>query len=90
MTLYRRLPIDCDCSITSMTDAVHLIGPAFVYTLYVSPSRLLYMRLCLHQHSADVKDNPLAPYINLSVDSALRPYEWVLEANNTRVGSPGA
>lgn len=66
-----------------------LIGPAFVYTLHVSPRALIETRTRLREWGADVRHNPMAPYINLEIDPLFGPHEWVLEANGARVGSRG-
>lgn len=85
-----RLPTPCDCSPTSIEEAARICGPAFVYDLTVHPGSVLHIRTLLRDMNCDVKDNVLAPHINLTTDPALRRWEWVLRANGVACGSPGA
>ena len=79
----------CNCSSSSLQWAALRLGPAFVYDLYVHTSLQLEIRTMLRQLCADVKDNPLAPYVNLHPDDSLDPDEWYLVANGIAWGSVG-
>ena len=72
---------------TSLEMAARSVGPAFVYTLYVHTIRLLQARNVVFSIVAHVKTNPFAPYVNIVEAPALDEGEWVLEANDRRVGS---
>ncbi len=86
---YQHIAPSCDLACTSLEEAARLIGPSFVYELYISPTMLLYGRDILRRISADRIDHPLAPHINLIEDSSLGRNEWVLRANGKAAGSPG-
>ena len=72
---------------TTLEMAARDVGPAFVYTLYVHTIRLLQARNVVFGIVAHVKSNPFAPYVNIVECPALDEGEWVLEANDKRVGS---
>lgn len=72
---------------TSLEMAAREVGPAFIYTLYVNTIRLLQARNVVFSILAHVKSNPFAPYVNIVEAPALDEQEWVLEANDKRVGS---
>lgn len=63
------------------------VGPAFAYILYVHTIRLMQARNVVFSILAHVKSNPFAPYVNIVECPALDEGEWVLEANDKRVGS---
>ena len=67
--------------------AARQVGPSFTYCLYVAPARLLQARNIVWQIVAHTKTNPFAPYVNIIECPALDDGEWVLEANDKRVGS---
>lgn len=67
--------------------AARTVGPAFTYVLYVHTIRLLQARNVVFQIVAHVKSNPFAPHVNIVECPALDEGEWVLEANDKRVGS---
>ena len=71
----------------SLEMAARDVGPAFVYTLYVHTLRLFQARNVVFAIVAHVKSNPFAPYVNIVECPALDESEWVLEANDKRVGS---
>jgi hypothetical protein len=71
----------------SLEMAARDVGPAFVYNLYVHTIRLFQARNVVYQIVAHVKSNPFAPYVNIVEAPALDESEWVLEANDKRVGS---
>lgn len=72
---------------TTLEMAARDVGPAFLYTLYVHTIRLLSARNIVHAIVAHVKSNPFAPHVNIVECPALDEGEWVLEANDKRVGS---
>lgn len=72
---------------TTLEMAARDVGPAFIYTLYVHTIRLLQARNIVFSIVAHVKSNPFAPYVNIVECPALDEGEWVLEANDKRVGS---
>ena len=72
---------------TTLEMAARDVGPAFVYTLYVHTIRLLQARNVVFAIVAHTKTNPFAPYVNIVECPALDEQEWVLEANDKRVGS---
>lgn len=63
------------------------LGASFIYVLYVHTIRLFEARNVVHAIVAHVKSNPFAPYVNIVECPALDEGEWVLEANDKRVGS---
>jgi len=67
--------------------AAKRVGPAFVYVLYVHTIRLLQARNIVFAILAHTKTNPFAPYVNIVENPALDEQEWILEANDKRVGS---
>lgn len=71
----------------SLEMAAREVGPAFTYLLYVHTIRLLQARNVVFQIIAHTKSNPFAPYVNIIECPELDESEWVLEANDKRVGS---
>lgn len=71
----------------SLEMSARLTGPAFCYNLYVHTIRLFQARNVVFQILAHTKSNPFAPYVNIIECPALDESEWVLEANDKRVGS---
>jgi len=71
----------------SLEMAARGVGPSFIYNLYVHTIRLFQARNVVFQIVAHVKSNPFAPYVNIIEAPALDESEWVLEANDKRVGS---
>lgn len=71
----------------SLELAAREVGPSFTYNLYVHTIRLLQARNVVFAIVAHVKSNPFAPYVNIIECPALDEAEWVLEANDKRVGS---
>lgn len=84
---YEAIVPACDLSLLTLMEAAARLGPAFVYDLYVSPIQLLWTRDMLRQNAMAVKDNPLAPYVNLFEDNRLNSYEWYMCANGKAVGA---
>lgn len=79
----------CTCSLTSLEAAAQYCGPAFVYELYVHPSRSVETRSMLRGFASTVK-GPLAPYINLHLTAAdSNPTEWWFSANGKSMGTEG-
>lgn len=72
---------------TSLDMAARYVGPSFIYCLYVHTIRLFQARNVVFSILAHVKSNPFAPYVNIIEAPELDESEWVLEANNKRVGS---
>lgn len=72
---------------TSLEMAARTVGPAFTYHLYVHTIRLFQARNVVFQIVAHTKTNPFAPYVNIIECPSLDEGEWVLEANDKRVGS---
>jgi hypothetical protein len=72
---------------TSLEMAARDVGPAFIYNLYVHTIRLFQARNVVFSIIAHVKSNPFAPYVNIIEAPAFDESEWVLEANDKRVGS---
>jgi hypothetical protein len=71
----------------SLEIAATKVGPAFTYNLYVHTIRLFQARNVVFAIIAHCKSNPFAPYVNIIESPALDESEWVLEANEKRVGS---
>jgi hypothetical protein len=71
----------------SLEMAARDVGPSFIYNLYVHTIRLLQARNVVHGIIAHVKSNPFAPHVNIVECPSLDESEWVLEANDKRVGS---
>lgn len=88
--VYMPLPIRCDMSRYSLSEAAMVVGAAFTYELYVHPSEEVAAIYELKQLAAQTLDNPMAPYVNLHTDQRLDREEWVLEANGRACGSKGA
>lgn len=80
----------CDLSVTTLEEAAQRLGATFVYTLTVAPTSVVWVRNFLRKLAVEVKDTPLAPYINLCTDYSYEGYEWSLAANLSTVWSPGA
>jgi hypothetical protein len=72
---------------TSLEMAARDVGPSFIYSLYVHTIRLMQARNIVFAIVAHVKSNPFAPYVNIIEAPAFDESEWVLEANDKRVGS---
>lgn len=83
----RREPTYFLLSRTSLEMAARGVGPSFLYNLYVHTIRLQQARNVIFAIVAHVKSNPFAPYVNIVECPALDESEWVLEANDKRVGS---
>lgn len=83
----REKPLYFQLSKTTLEMAAHRVGPSFLYNLYVHASRLFQARNVVYVIVAHVKSNPFAPYVNIIECTALDEGEWVLEANERRVGS---
>lgn len=96
---YKKLSTNTDLSSTGLQQAVLMIGPAFVYELFIHPDALMETRNKLFdlnidpheagKHHRGYDDNPLRPYINLHVNETLGRFEWVLGAKDILAGSPG-
>jgi hypothetical protein len=71
----------------SLEMAARDVGPSFAYILYVHTIRLQQARNVVFSILAHTKSNPFAPYVNIVEAPALDESEWVLEANDRRVGS---
>ena len=78
-----------DLSMCSLQEAAMATGASFLYHLTVHPSRQLEVTTYLKQQLMDLVDQPFAPHVNLHFDASFRREEWMLEANNIRIGSPG-
>jgi len=72
---------------TALEIAASRVGPAFIYVLYVHTIRLFQARNVVFSIIAHVKSNPFAPHVNIVEAPALDESEWMLEANDRRVGS---
>lgn len=83
----KELTIKCNLSEHSLQMAARQLGPSFLYNLYVHTIRLLQARNLVWKIVAHVKSNPFAPHVNIVECPALDEGEWVLEANEKRVGS---
>jgi len=84
------LSVNCNISSTSLGEAARLLGPSFVYDLYVNPYLIIDTRSVLRRmQPTEYEDNPLIPYINLHTDESLAQQEWYLSANGKSVGSSG-
>lgn len=71
----------------SLEMAARKVGPSFVYNLYVHSIRLFQARNVVFSIVAHTKNNPFAPHVNIIECTALDESEWVLEANDHRIGS---
>ena len=74
----------------ALEEAVFLVGPAFVYQLFIDPRSLIEVRNLLRGLATQLIGNPLSPYVNLHVDASYKGGEWRLEANDKVFWSPGA
>lgn len=68
-----------------------MIGPSFIYQLYVSPKQMIYARRLVREINADVPHHPFAPVINLMTRPDFAIDEWCIraEGGETLVGSEG-
>jgi hypothetical protein len=82
--------VNCDCSKYSLQEAASYLPPAYVFDLYVNPQSLINFRGLLREIAADVKANPLAPYINLHAEPSFGRDEWCLAVGGKAIGSKGA
>lgn len=85
---YTKLGIACDLSMVSLQEAALVVGPAFVYNLYVHRSRLWFARNLVRQHTTETMTNPFAPVINVQV-AGVNPDEWFLQTPRGSCGSSG-
>ena len=81
--------IGCDLSMTTLGEAAGRCGASFIYDLYVLERNVIWERELLKESACAVRDDPLAPYVNLHFDNDLDIYEWYLQANGNSVGSCG-
>lgn len=86
---FEKLVVNTDLSLCALEEAASLLGPSFMYDLYVHECQLLYTRRLLRSFGAELKDHPFSPYINLHTFCFKRPTTWVLCANERKVGSEG-
>lgn len=86
---YEAIVPACDLCLLALEMAAQKLGPAFVYDLYINPKQIVWVKGMLKINCMDIKDNVLAPYINLFEDSRLNSNEWYLCANNKAVGADG-
>lgn len=95
---YKPLVTPCDLSSAGLQEAVKIVGPSFVYELFVHPDLLIETRTILIRLSIDgveeprtqfVDLNPLRPHINLHTNFTLGPREWVIGADDILAGSVG-
>lgn len=86
---YEPLPMKYSLSRTSLEECALRLGPSFVYTLYVHPTRLLNARNRVRECYAQAPDHPLAPYINIKQVPEFEEDEWCLAANDRAVGVKG-
>ena len=87
---YESIYPQCDLTVSTLELAALKLGPAFIFDLYVAERNIIWVRSLLKGILADVRDNPLAPYINLHIEVGMGIYEWYLSANGKSVGSVGA
>lgn len=81
---------DQDLTECSLEDAILMLGPAWIYELTVSSSRVLEAKNLLRRLCAQYVGNPFSPYINMRVGNECEYDEWHLEANGKAFWSPGA
>jgi hypothetical protein len=86
---YHPLPVRCSLCEVSLEDCAARLAPAFVYTLTVHPTQLVWTRQLLKKMGAAVQDNPFAPYVNVLTDVTLERGEWHLSDGNAAVGTLG-
>jgi len=78
----------CDLSGKTLEAAACKLGPSFVYDLHIHPHNVVWVRNLVRHVMADVKENPLAPYINIIEDQEMLPrYAWCLAAGGKAFGS---
>lgn len=97
-TIRHPLPISCnfsDCTLEEASIRLYAAAPdntKWPLTLYVvvHPEEFRTAKRVLSMAQARTKDNPLAPYINLRIDSSLGQFEWWLGyEGGIEVGSKG-
>lgn len=86
---YKALSVNCTCCTVALEECALRIGPSFIFDLYVHRRRLLETRNMLRRLSADVMENPMAPYINIRLHDHVNEGEWWLQANDKSWGSAG-
>lgn len=84
---YQALPLPSSMSRTSFEQCARLLGPAFLYRLYVHPVKLLEARNRARECAALAPGSPFAPHINIIETPEFEEGEWCLEANERSVGS---
>lgn len=84
---YTPLYIGSDLSTTALEEAIRTMKWQYIYTLHVHKDEIAYAASMLKGINGDARDNPLAPYINLTEESCLKRGEWVLERDGVLCGS---
>jgi hypothetical protein len=96
---YVQMQVPCNLTESTLIDAVNWIDETsgrvrWYYGVHVSTHDVLQSANLLRRLAAQVRDNPLAPYINLYVEPSFDAEEWCLSAtqvmnpmNVVRVGS---
>lgn len=81
------LKIDCDISDASVAECVSRLKPTSIYNVYCGSrafwSMRAYIRNCHNLSSA------FSPQVNVHLEPLAKPDEWIIEANDKRVGSHG-
>lgn len=84
---YTQLGMQCSMSRTSFEQCARLLGPSFIYRLYVHPVKLLEARNRARECVALALNNPFAPYISIIETPEFEEGEWCLEANDKAYGT---
>jgi hypothetical protein len=85
----QRLPCACTFCRLAIEDMLIVLGPAFVYDVFVHPRDIIAARSTARALMADVKDSPLAPYLNIHPHDGLERGEWFISANGKTLGTEG-
>lgn len=88
---YNRLLTPCNLSQVSLEETASIVGPSFIYRLYVSPKNMTYARRVVRELNADAPHHPFAPLINVITRPDFELDEWCIRAEDGEVfvGSEG-
>ncbi len=74
----------------SLAAVANQLACSYVFHLHINPMQVIFARGMLHRMSADVQENPFAPYVNLVLTNSLGNTEWFLEdINGDAMGCEG-
>jgi hypothetical protein len=79
--VYKRLPICCDLSQTSLEECASRMKAVGSYKLWVHPKMLPYANMLVKHMGAESRDHPFAPFINVVTNQHMNISEWFIEGD---------